>query len=84
MKTATVRELRNAFPKVFRLIQNGESVDITNRRKVVATLTPPKRKKAARLLSPWSDLDARLVELSQQPMLPVAGADLLAQERDRF
>lgn len=84
MKTATVRELRNAFPKVFRLIQNGESVAITSRRKVVATLSPPSPKKAARRPRPWSDLDERLAELSQQPMLPVSGADLLAQERDRF
>ena len=84
MKTATVRELRNAFPKVYRLIQNGESVEITNRRKVVATLTPPIIKKAAHRLRPWADLDARLAELRQQPMLPVSGADLLAQDRDRF
>jgi len=84
MKTATIRELRNAFPKVYRLIQNGESVEITNRRKVVATLTPPTSKKAAQLSRPWSDLEGRLSELSQQPMLPVSGADLLAQDRDRF
>jgi antitoxin (DNA-binding transcriptional repressor) of toxin-antitoxin stability system len=84
MRTATIRELRNAFPKVYRFIQNGESVDITNRRKVVATLTPPTVKKAARRLRPWADLDARLAELRQQPMLPVSGADLMAQDRDRF
>jgi len=84
MKTATIRELRNAFPKIYRLIQNGESVEITNRRKVVATLTPPIVKKSARRLRPWADLKTRLAELQQQPMLPVSGADLLAQERDRY
>ena len=84
MKTATVRELRNAFPTVFRLIQNGESVAITSRRKVVATLTPPLPQKATRQRRPWSDLEARLAELRQQPMLPVTGADMLAQDRDRF
>ena len=84
MKTATVRELRNAFPKVYRLIQNGESVAITNRRKVVATLTPPIAQKVTRRLRPWSDLEDRLAALSEQPMLPVSGADMLAQERDRF
>ena len=84
MKSATVRELRNAFPKVFRLIQNGESVEITSRRKVVATLTPPIQQMAARSRRPWSDLDGRLAELHEQPMLPVSGADMLALERDRF
>lgn len=84
MKTATIRELRNAFPKVYRLIQNGESVAITNRRKIVATLTPPIVERAAARSHPWSDLDARLSELSEQPMLPVSGADLVAEDRDRF
>ena len=31
----------------------------------------------------WADLDARLAELQQLPMLAVSGADLLAQDRDR-
>jgi len=84
MKTATVRQIRNAFPSVLRLIRNGETVEITSRRKVVATLTPPTIKKGARRLHPWADLDARLAELQQLPMLPVSGADMLAQDRDRY
>jgi antitoxin (DNA-binding transcriptional repressor) of toxin-antitoxin stability system len=84
MKTATVRQIRNAFPAVLRLIRNGESVAITSRRKVVATLTPPVRKKAARRSRPWADLDLRLAELRQQPMLPLSGAELIAQDRERY
>jgi antitoxin (DNA-binding transcriptional repressor) of toxin-antitoxin stability system len=84
MKTATVRQIRNAFPSVLRYIRNGETVDITSRRKVVATLTPPAVQKPVRRLRPWADLDARLAELQQQPMLPVSGADLLAHDRDRY
>jgi antitoxin (DNA-binding transcriptional repressor) of toxin-antitoxin stability system len=84
MKTATVRQIRNAFPSVLRLIRNGETVEITSRRKVVATLTPPVVKKGSRRLPPWADLDARLAELQQLPMLPVSGADMLAQDRDRY
>ena len=84
MKTATVRQIRNAFPSVLRLIRNGETVEITSRRKVVATLTPPAIKKGSRRLHPWADLDARLAELQQMPMLPVSGADMLAQDRDRY
>jgi antitoxin (DNA-binding transcriptional repressor) of toxin-antitoxin stability system len=84
MKTATVRQIRNAFPAVLRLIRNGESVSITSRRKVVATLSPPIAQKSLRRLRPWSNLDGRLADLQLQPMLAQSGADLLAQERDRY
>ena len=43
MKTASVRQLRTAFPKIERWLANGESVAITKRKKVVAQLTPPPR-----------------------------------------
>jgi antitoxin (DNA-binding transcriptional repressor) of toxin-antitoxin stability system len=41
MKTATVRQLRTAFPKIESWLAEGESVTITKRKKVVAQLTPP-------------------------------------------
>ena len=84
MKTATVRQVRNAFPEVLRHIRNGESVAITLRRKVVATLTPPARAKRTSRAQPWGNLSARLVELQKSPMLAISGADLLAQDRDRY
>jgi len=84
MKTATVRQIRNAFPEVLKLIRRGESVAITSRRKVVATLTPPATKKAARSPRPWHDLDARLATLLEQPMVSMSGADMLSQDRDRY
>lgn len=40
MKTATVADLRNHFPKVFRWIEEGESIEITKRGRVVARLVP--------------------------------------------
>ena len=40
MKTASVRELRQNFPAVMRWIDEGESVAITIRRKIVARLIP--------------------------------------------
>jgi antitoxin (DNA-binding transcriptional repressor) of toxin-antitoxin stability system len=84
MKTATVRQIRNAFPSVLKHIRDGESVEITLRRKVVATLNPPSAKKVARKARPWAAVDARLASLRRQPMLPVSGADMLAEERDRY
>jgi len=84
MKTATVRQIRNSFPEVLRHIRNGESVAITSRRKIVATLTPPIEPKAPKRTRPWANLATRLTELQKQPMLAISGADLVTQERDRY
>ena len=40
MKTATVRELRNDFPRIEAWVHEGESVNISKRGKVIATLVP--------------------------------------------
>ena len=46
MKTATVRDLRNHFPKVAAWISEGQSVEITKSGKVFARLVPaPTRKR---------------------------------------
>ena len=84
MKTATVRQVRNAFPEVLRHIRNGETVAITSRRKVVANLTPPTAPSKAKKRSAWSTISTRLAELQKQPMLAASGAELLGQDRDRF
>ena len=84
MKTASIRQVRHAFPSVLRLIQNGESVAITSRRKVVATLNPPPAAPIAPRRRPWADLDSRLATLKEQPMAKVSGAELLSQDRDRY
>ena len=81
MKSATVRQIRNQFPSVLRLIQNGETVAITSRRKIVAHLVPPSRKPAAPRA--WHDLDEWIKRLEGQPMLKVSGAEILTEDRDR-
>lgn len=40
MKAATVRELRNDFPKIEAWIHEGESINISKRGRVIATLIP--------------------------------------------
>ena len=42
MRTATVANLRNEFPKVFAWIEAGEEIAITRRGRIVANLIPPK------------------------------------------
>jgi len=50
MKTASVRDIRQNFPRVMEWIADGETVAVTMRRKIVARLVPepsPKGKKIA-------------------------------------
>ena len=60
MKTATVRDLRNRFPRVAAWIAEGEPVEITKAGKLFARLVPPTPVKTARLVKP--DIMARLKE----------------------
>ena len=58
MKTATVRDLRNRFPRVAAWIAEGEPVEITKAGKLFARLVPPTPAKKSKLVKP--DIMARL------------------------
>ena len=58
MKTATVRDLRNQFPRVAAWIENGEEVGITKAGKLFARLVPALPAKQANLVKP--DIMAQL------------------------
>ncbi len=58
MKTATVRDLRNRFPRVAAWIEEGEPVEITRAGKLFARLVPAMPKKSRRFKMP--DVMARL------------------------
>ncbi len=58
MKTATVRDLRNHFPRVAQWIEEGEPVEITRSGKVFAHLVPVTRPARRRFKMP--DIMARL------------------------
>lgn len=47
MKTASVRDLRQNFPRVMAWIEEGEQVAVTMHRKVIARLIPEKPTVAA-------------------------------------
>lgn len=57
MKTASVRDIRHDFGRILGWIEEGEQVEITKRRHVVARLVPVKPK--ARKME-WPDFQARL------------------------
>jgi len=58
MKTATVRDLRNHFPRVAAWIAEGEPVAITKAGKIFARLLPATAVKTPKLVKP--DILARL------------------------
>jgi antitoxin (DNA-binding transcriptional repressor) of toxin-antitoxin stability system len=68
MKTASVRDLRQDFPRVLAWLQSGEEVTITMRRQSVATLIPcPTKKRAPR---PLPDIAARLKKVFGRRVIP--------------
>ena len=83
MKTATVADLRNNFRRVSALIDNGESVTITKRGRVFATLVPgvPTRRKLvkpdfmAQLREVWGDRCFTAAEVKEMRDFELEGED---------
>ena len=80
MKTITVRDLRYQFPKVERMLREGQNIEVTKRRRVIARLVPERAAVEAAL----PDFMAQLRKIYGNKKLKVSGAELLETERDRF
>lgn len=80
MKKASVRDLRYAFKKIERLLRQGEEVQITKRRRVIARLTP----ESAQAPSEMPDFLRRLHTIYGEKPLPTSGAHLVAEDRSRY
>jgi antitoxin (DNA-binding transcriptional repressor) of toxin-antitoxin stability system len=79
MKRASVRDLRYDFPKVERMLAEGESIEITKRNQVIGTLSPANFPKKIEL----PDFKARLKKIYGDKVLKVTGAELVRWDRDR-
>lgn len=79
MKRASLRDLRYNFAAVENLLQAGEEVQITRRKRVIARLLSPGE--TGRTKPP--DFLARLRSIYGDKRLAVSGAKLLSQERGR-
>jgi len=80
MKKASVRDLRYGFKKIERLLHQGEEIQITKRRRVIALLVPQRAE--TRTESP--DFLARLRTIYGDKVLAVSGADLISADRSRY
>ncbi len=72
-----MRDLRYHFSEVEDLLRQGEEIQITKRRRVIATLLPVPDKKTIKR----PDFGARLRRTYGTKVLETSGADLLAAER---
>ena len=80
MKKASIRDLRYGFRKIERLLHKGEEIQITKRRRVIARLVPERAPGVARL----PDFLARLRSIYGEKLLRVRGAELVAEDRNRY
>ncbi|MBM3745760.1 MAG: hypothetical protein FJW34_08170 [Acidobacteria bacterium] len=80
MGKATLRDLRYNFAAVEDLLAEGEEVQITRRKRVVARLLPPAESGPARR----PDFLARLKRIYGGKRLTPTGAELLSRERSRY
>jgi len=80
MKKASIRDLRYAFKKIERLLRQGEEIQITKRRRVIARLVPEHTETAREI----PDFTARLHSIYGDKILAVSGAELMSTDRSRF
>ena len=78
MKKASVRDLRYHFPKIERLLAQGQEIEITKRRRVVGTLSPAKQRAPGK-----PDFLARLKAMYGDRVFKPSGAKLVAEDRAR-
>jgi antitoxin (DNA-binding transcriptional repressor) of toxin-antitoxin stability system len=77
MRKATVRDLRYRFREVENLLREGEEIQITKRKRVIARLLPVE----AAVPCPRPDFLARLKKIHRGKPLKVSGAELVSRER---
>ena len=78
MRKATVRDLRYHFPDVETQLQEGEEIQITKHKRVIARLIPERAASAPHLPA----FAARLAKIYGKKKLAVTGSELIRAERD--
>lgn len=80
MNKASVRDLRYRFSVVENLLREGQEIQITKRKRVIARLLPPEPTVPVQM----PDFLARLKKIYGKKRMKVSGAKQLAAERERF
>jgi antitoxin (DNA-binding transcriptional repressor) of toxin-antitoxin stability system len=80
MEKASIRDLRYGFKRIERLLHQGEEVQITKRRRVIARLVPD----GAETVKKMPDFLTRLHAIYGDKVLTVTGAELVSSDRSRY
>ena len=80
MKQASVRDLRYNFPAVERMLRQGETIEITKRKRVIGRLMPVVPEAKPKM----PDFMARLKKIYGNRIIKPSGAEMIARERDRY
>lgn len=80
MRKASLSDLRHGFKKIERLLRQGEDIQITKRRRVIARLVPENTQSTPEL----PDFRGRVRGIYGDKVLTVTGADLISKDRDRY
>ncbi len=80
MKRASVRDLRYDFPKVEKMLAEGETIEITKRNRVVGTLKPISEPQKVE----FPDFMGRLKKIYGDKALKTTWADFLAERKGRY
>jgi antitoxin (DNA-binding transcriptional repressor) of toxin-antitoxin stability system len=79
MKKASIRDLRYGFKQIERLLHQGEEIQITKRRRIIARLVPESSE-----AKPIPDFLARMRTIYGDKVLAVSGAELISSDRSRY
>jgi antitoxin (DNA-binding transcriptional repressor) of toxin-antitoxin stability system len=80
MRTASIRDLSHGFKRIERLLRQGEEVQITRRRRIIARLIPDCVETTKQPL----DFLARLRAIYGDKVLAVSGAEVVCSDRSRY
>ncbi|MGH9622355.1 MAG: type II toxin-antitoxin system Phd/YefM family antitoxin [Bryobacteraceae bacterium] len=80
MKQASIRDLRYGFKTIERLLNQGQEIQITRRRRVIARLIPEGEPPEV----PKPDFLKRLRANYGDQVLSTTGAELIAEDRSRY
>lgn len=80
MRKASIRDLRYRFAVVEDALRHGEEIQITKRKRVIARLLPPERSAVPQM----PDFLARQKKIFGKRRVKISGAQLIAEDRDRY
>jgi antitoxin (DNA-binding transcriptional repressor) of toxin-antitoxin stability system len=78
MRTTNIRELKHATAKVLGWVEQGETVEVKRRDKVVAILSPPKPDEKPIIKRNFA---ADIREIFGDRMLPTTGTEIVSEGR---